>query len=112
MIIGERSKLHRERLVRMLGEFSLLKLANQYPHSLTRVEYSMTQFARAAIANQPLVIIDEPLAGLDPKSYRRVLEFLSRLALSGCSLIMLVSELPQREIPDCRTLHLSNGSLQ
>jgi len=109
---AERRKVQRERLFRMLSEFSLLKLAGKYPLHLTRVENTLVQFARAAIANQPLIIIDEPSAGLDPVNYQRVVEFLVRMALSGRSLLMLVSQPPPGEIPNCRTYYLRNGVLE
>ncbi len=111
VIAGERQKLQRERLLRMLSEFSLLKVAGNYPENLTRVEYSLVQFARAAIANQPLIIIDEPSAGLDPKTYRRVFEFLVKVALSGRSMLILASEPISREIPGAITYNLVNGEL-
>ncbi|MCP4684868.1 MAG: ATP-binding cassette domain-containing protein [bacterium] len=111
VIAGERQKLQRERLLRMLSEFSLLKVAGKYPENLTRVEYSLVQFARAAIANQPLIIIDEPSAGLDPKTYRRVFEFLVKVALSGRSMLILASEPIGREIPGAVTYNLVNGEL-
>lgn len=112
VIAGERQKLLRERLLRMLSEFSLLKVAGKYPASLTRVEYSLVQFARAAIANQPLIIIDEPSAGLDPKTYRRVFEFLVKVALSGRSMLILASQPVGREIPGAATYNLVNGELE
>lgn len=112
VIAGERQKLQRERLLRMLSEFSLLKVAGKYPENLTRVEYSLVQFARAAIANQPLIIIDEPSAGLDAKTYRRVFEFLVKVALSGRSMLILASEPAGREIPGAVTYNLVNGELE
>jgi len=112
VLTGNRKKLQRERLLRSLSEFSLLQLAGQYPSELTRVENSMVQFARASVANQPLMIVDEPLSGLDPKTYRRVTESLIKISLSGRSLLMLVSDTPSGEFPDARSYHLEDGVLQ
>ncbi len=113
LVIGaERKKLVKERLVRVLSEFSLLKLANKYPRHLTRVEDYLAQFARAAVANQPLIIIDEPLAGLDKKNYERISNFLVKVALSGRSMLILVSEPPTREIPNSRVLRFTNGGVE
>ncbi|MFZ5981560.1 MAG: ATP-binding cassette domain-containing protein, partial [Candidatus Zixiibacteriota bacterium] len=64
VLAAARKKLQQERLLKMLSEFSLLKQAGEYPPNLTRVENYLVQFARASIANQPLIIIDEPSAGL------------------------------------------------
>jgi putative ABC transport system ATP-binding protein len=112
VIAAERKKVQRERLLKMLSEFSLLKLAGRYPHHLTRVENTLVQFARAAIANQPLIIVDEPLAGLDPATYQRVSEFLVQIALSGRSMLMLVSQTPPAEISNSRSYRLRNGVLE
>jgi ABC-type ATPase involved in cell division len=112
VIAAERKKVQRERLLRMLSEFSLLKLANKHPRQLTRVENTLVQFARAAIANQSLIIIDEPSAGLDPATYERVLEFLVKIAVSGRSMLLLASQEPPGRIPGCRSYRLINGVLE
>jgi ABC-type ATPase involved in cell division len=111
IIDGARKRIRKEKLLKALTEFSLLKQAGHYPSHLTRVENTMAQFARASVANQPLMIIDEPLAGLDVKTYRRVLEFLTRVALSGRSMLILTSELPSREFPETNYYEIANGAL-
>jgi putative ABC transport system ATP-binding protein len=112
VIHAERKKIQRERLLKMLSEFSLLKLAAKYPSHLTRVENTLVQFARAFAANQPLVIIDEPSAGLDPATYERVFEYLVKVSLSGRSMIMLVSQEPPGKLPHSRDYRLINGALE
>jgi ABC-type molybdenum transport system ATPase subunit/photorepair protein PhrA len=96
----------------VLTEFSLLKQASEYPHSLTRVENTLTQFARASIANQPLLLIDEPMAGLDRGTWERVHQVLEKVALSGRSMMILTSELPPQELPETSYYQLENGVLQ
>lgn len=111
VIAGARKKIQREKLLQALTEFSLLKQAGHYPNKLTRVEHTMVQLARAAVASQPLIIFDEPLAGLDPKTYRRVIEYMTKVALSGRSMLTLMSELPSREFPETDYYELVNGAL-
>ncbi len=112
VIAGARRKLQRERLLKALSEFSLLKLAGKYPRHLTRVENSLVQFARATVANQPLVIIDEPSAGLDHKTYERVHESLVRVALSGRSMLILSSQELGASIPESDFYRLVGGVLE
>lgn len=111
VLAGERRRIRRERLLRMLTEFSLLKQAREYPPALTRVEYTLTQFARASIANQPLLIIDEPLAGLDATTYGRITEYLVKVSQSGRSMLILASDAPARELPDTDYYCIDKGAL-
>ncbi len=112
VLTASRKKAQRERLRKALAEFSLLNQAGQYPSHLTRVEKTMVQLARASVANQPLLIIDEPLAGLDVKTYRRIIDYLIKVALSGRSMIILASEAPSREIPETDYYEIVNGVLE
>ena len=108
---GDKKRIRKERLMRMLTEFSLLKQAGEYPKSLTRVENMLVQFARASIANQPLMIIDEPAAGLDSKTYKRVLDYLIKVAVSGRSMIIVTSERPKEDLPHTDYYQLINKGL-
>ncbi len=112
VIAGENPDIQKERLLKLLGEFSLLNHAGQYPSSLTRVENMLVQIARASIAYQPLMIIDEPSAGLDSKTYGRMLDYLIQASLSGRSLIMLTSEKPPADIPKSERYELAGGTLK
>ncbi len=112
ILTATRRKIRRERLRKSLAEFSLLNQAGQYPANLTRVEKTMVQMARASVANQSLIIIDEPLSGLDVKTYRRIAEYLVKVAVSGRSMIILASEPLTREIPETDYFEIVNGVLE
>lgn len=112
VISGERRKVQRDRLRGLLSEHSLLNVAGKYPGQLTRVESSLVQFARATIANQPLVIMDEPLVGLDERTYERVSQSLVKTSLSGQSMLILVSEPPVQSIPGAKLYRLNDGVIE
>lgn len=112
VLAGERRRTIRERLRKVLAEFSLLPQASAYPTHLTRVERALVMFARASVANQPLVIIDEPLAGLDSRTAERIVEWLTRAALSGRTMIILASDRFAGDLPNCRRYRLVNGVLE
>ena len=111
IIAGERKKTRQDSLRRSLSEFSLLNQADLFPRQLTRVENMMAQLARASVASQPLMIIDEPMAGLDAKTYERVLDYLFNVAVSGRSMIILSSEPPSRTLPQTDVRALIDGAL-
>ncbi|UCE23732.1 MAG: ATP-binding cassette domain-containing protein [Candidatus Zixiibacteriota bacterium] len=112
LVLGAaRKKVRKERLMKMLTEFSLLKQAGTLPQRLTRVEHTLVQLARATVANQPLIIIDEPLAGLDQKTYERIYEYMVKLALSGRSMIILSGETLPTNFPNTDRYQIMNGAL-
>lgn len=111
VLAGEKKSVQRERLMKMLTEFSMLRQAAQYPRNLTRVEVSLVQFARASVAYQPLMIIDELMAGLDRNTLARIIEYLAKASLSGRSIIILSSEPIPGEIPNCDRFRLERGRL-
>jgi ABC-type ATPase involved in cell division len=112
IVAGERPKAQKERCLKILSEFTLLKIAAKYPSSLTRVENTLVQFARASIANQPLMIIDEPSAGLDSGTYLQVCEFLVKASLAGRSMLILAWEPPPKEIPNSAMYKIADGKLE
>jgi putative ABC transport system ATP-binding protein len=112
VISGERPVMQKERLFKTLSELSLLSHAGDYPSRLTRVQSTLVQVARSTIANQPLVLIDEPSAGLDKATSAQVFEYLFNVAVSGRSLIIVSSEMPPYELPNCRRYQLEDGALR
>ena len=111
VIAGERLRAQKDRLAKVMGEFNLLKLASQYPRTLTRVENTLTQIARASIAHQPLLIIDEPSAGLDVKTYLEICDYMVKVSVSGRSMLILSSDPPPQQIPDSRQFQIANGRI-
>ncbi len=112
VINGERVSSLKERLAKVMGEFNLLKLASQYPRTLTRVENTLAQIARATIAHQPLMIIDEPSAGLDQKTYLEICDYMVKVSISGRSMLVLSSDPPPQKIPESRQFEIANGRLE
>jgi D-methionine transport system ATP-binding protein len=111
ILAGERRKARKEKLLKMLSEFSLIKQAGEYPQKLTRVEKTLVQFARASVASQPLMIIDEPSSGLDTRTYSRIHEFLVKSSFSGRSMIILTSETGGEILPNADYFQLKGGEL-
>jgi len=112
VISGERPFLQKERLQKTLTELSIQPLVGEYPTQLTRVQYTLAQVARATVANQPLILIDEPAAGLDQATLARVFEYLFKVAVSGRSMLIVCSEFPAHELPNSRRYRIIDGALQ
>jgi len=113
IVVAAKSKKYRhERTLKMLTEFSLINRAGDYPHDLTRVQKTLVQFARASVANQPLIIIDEPSAGLDHTTSERIFKYLHEVSISGHSMIILCSENINYELPNMDYYEIKNGVLE
>lgn len=111
VVAGESRSVRNDRLFKMLTEFSLLKQSTEVPANLTRVENTLVQFARASIANQHLLIIDEPAAGLDSRTFARIAEYLVKASLSGRSMLILASDDLQLQIPKMKRFRFEGGAL-
>ncbi|MFZ1684476.1 MAG: ATP-binding cassette domain-containing protein [Candidatus Zixiibacteriota bacterium] len=111
VIAGEKQKVIKERLSNFLAEFGLMSNAGQYPSTLTRVENALVLLARASIAHQPLLLIDEPAAGLDPATSAKVYDYLIKASLSGRSMLILSSQLLPIDIPNCDKYAFHKGEV-
>jgi predicted ATPase len=57
------------------------------------------------------MLIDEPSAGLDPKTYLQVLEYLHKASLFGRAMLIVASEKPPLDIPNCSFYSITDGGL-
>ncbi|GAB0108299.1 ATP-binding cassette domain-containing protein [Nocardia sp. JMUB6875] len=66
----------------------------------------------AIVASHPqVVVLDEPLAGLDPEGRAGVVDLLARLRNSGLTLIVISHDVADMEAVCDRTVHLRDGRL-
>jgi ABC-type multidrug transport system ATPase subunit len=111
-IRGESKSFQKMKTERVLTEFNLQTMRNDPAYSLSRGQKTMVILARAIIADQPLLLIDEPLSGLDEKITAEVDERLKKLAVSGHSMIILTTGQTGLTIPGVSEYYLKSGKLQ
>jgi len=112
IIRGESAARRKQRVIQTLEEFNLGAKRHDKARMLSRGEQIIVMLARAVIATPPLLIIDEPMAGLDPETSSRVLETLKRLAVAGYAMIILSTGRTGLEIPDAKEYYILDGALQ
>jgi len=101
----------RNKIEKALLDFGLKSRGDDLAGNLSQGEKILVMLARATVADQPLLLIDEPLAGLDGKIREKVAERLRRLALGGHSMLILTASENESFIPGARRFRLEEGKL-
>jgi len=69
----------RERAMEMLDQVGLAAKAEDYAATLSGGQRKLLELARALMAEPTLVMLDEPMAGVNPTLGRQLLDYLARL---------------------------------
>ena len=77
-----------EKLEQLLNEFSIGKIRNQYGYTLSGGERRRTEIARALATKPKFLLLDEPFAGIDPKTVFELKEIIRGLAKKGIGVLI------------------------
>ena len=69
----------KDRVFKMLGFFGLQDEAEKYPHQLSGGQQQLVAISRSLILDPKILLMDEPLANLDVKLKRKILEHIKNL---------------------------------
>ncbi len=69
----------KERVIEVLTFFGLTEHANKYPHQLSGGQKQLVAIARSLVLKPKILLMDEPLANLDVKLKRKILDHISNL---------------------------------
>ena len=90
---------------RQLERMGVAALAQIPFNHLSQGQRQMVLIARAMVKQPRLLLLDEPLSGLDPENRERILALLTAIGRSGKTGLIVVSH-HRREIPHLTTHHL------
>ena len=82
-----------ERAFSLLQRFSLEKLANEYAGSLSGGQKRLVEVMRALMAEPKMLLLDEPMAGVNPTLALSIAERLIELRDQGMTMLMVEHEL-------------------
>lgn len=88
----------RERSRALLEFFGLAELSGRRIRTLSRGQLRRTMLARALAGKPALLLLDEPMAGLDARARQGARGLFSRLARSGVPLVLVTHHL--RDLPE------------
>ncbi len=86
---------------------SMERKANKLFSDLSSGEQRMAQIARAMVKHPPLLILDEPLAGLDDHNANKVIQLINKIAAESESAILYVSHQTEKELTPHKVFELT-----
>ena len=108
--VGRRSKHQRERVEEMLHAVDAEAFANRRVGSLSGGEQQRILIAHALISRPKLLLLDEPLANLDPKSVQEIVALLHRLSTDQHVAVLLSAHEMNALLPVMdRIVYLTGG---
>ena len=106
---GQRRALRREQALEMLQFFGLEPLVGRYPGELSRGQRKLAALACALTAEPEVLLVDEPVLGLDAATAKKVLGILRESARHG--LVITSSRKPIFPEGEVRTVHIKDGTV-
>lgn len=97
----------RQRVSELLQYLQIEKLQDRAPYYLSGGEQKKTAIAAVLALNPDVLIMDEPLNGLDNKSRHWVEEFLHSFSASGKTILIATHESELLKLPHSRTIQFS-----
>ena len=79
----------RERAMELLATFSLEKKAEDYAGTLSGGQRKLLELARALMPAPRMVLLDEPMAGINPTLGRRLLQHMDQLRTEGVTFLFV-----------------------
>lgn len=98
----------RKNALRWLKFFALLSVASRRPRELSYGQLRRALFARALAGDTRILLLDEPLTGLDPRQRAAMKRLLERLMKQKVTLIIAVHHPEDLPRGMTRALHLHN----
>lgn len=90
--VAQREAEARERAEELLDFFELDHLAEEYAGNLSGGQRKLLEVARALMLDPDLLMLDEPLAGVNPTLARRIVDYVTRLNDEGMSFLIIEHE--------------------
>ncbi|MDR2553361.1 MAG: LPS export ABC transporter ATP-binding protein [Treponema sp.] len=85
---GMTKRERKNRLDQLLEEFGIDKIRSQYGYTLSGGERRRTEIARAMATDPKFLLLDEPFAGIDPKTVFELKMIITRLAAQGIGVLI------------------------
>ena len=92
-----------------MDKLGITHLKRECYRDLSGGQQQRVLLARALCATEKLLLLDEPMAGLDPIVTQELYELIDELNKSGITIIMVTHDLPSAVKYATHILHLQSG---
>ena len=100
----------RARARELLNRFGLFAMRDEYAGNLSGGQKRLLEFARIAIARPQMVLLDEPLAGVNPVLQDAILEAVNHFKHEHITVLIIEHNLPWVEIACDRVIAMAYGT--
>lgn len=78
-----------EKSYELMEELNIKHMADSYARELSGGQKKLLELARSIISNPSVLLLDEPLAGVNPKLAEDILNLIKKLSSNGISIVMV-----------------------
>ena len=101
----------REKANEIMNDLNIGHMANSYARELSGGQKKLLELARSIINEPEILLLDEPLAGVNPKLAGDILSLITKLSESGITIIMVEHNIEAVMKISERIVVLAEGSL-
>ena len=101
----------REKANEIMNDLNIGHMANSYARELSGGQKKLLELARSIINEPEILLLDEPLAGVNPKLAEDILTLITKLSDSGITIIMVEHNIEAVMKISERIVVLAEGSL-
>jgi len=101
----------KEKAKEIMNDLNIDHMANSYARELSGGQKKLLELARAIINDPEILLLDEPLAGVNPKLAEDILSLIKRLSDNGITIIMVEHNIEAVMKISERIVVLAEGSL-
>ena len=109
MLLGLSASEARKRTSELLDEFGLTEAANRPVEKFSGGMRHKLDFAASLIVQSPLIFLDEPTTGLDPRTRNQMWKIIRQIASSGSTILLTTQYLDEADQLADRIVVIDHG---
>tara|TARA_Y100001960_G_scaffold79258_1_gene84718 strand:- start:7839 stop:8609 length:771 start_codon:yes stop_codon:yes gene_type:complete len=100
-----------EEALRVMKDLNIEQMSNAYARELSGGQKKLLELGRSIIRKPDVLLLDEPLAGVNPKLTEEILEIIAKLSNDGITILMVEHNIEAVMKISERVIVLAEGSL-